>query len=117
MARTSWAVASRKRKKRTLKKAKGYRGARRLQIVKAKETLMRAKAYATRDRKVRTREFRTLWIMRLNAAVREHGLSYNQFIAACRKAHVGLNRKQLSELAITDKPAFKQLVLQVAGAR
>ena len=117
MARTSWAVASRQRKKKALKQAKGYRGARRLQIVKAKETLMRAKAYRTRDRKVKKREFRGLWIMRLNAAVRERGLTYSQFIAACKKARVSLNRKQLSELAVTDAPAFSQLVSQVAAAR
>lgn len=117
MARTSWAVASRNRKKRVLKQAKGYRGARRLQVVKAKETLMRAKAYRTRDRKVKKREFRILWIMRLNAAVREHGFTYSTFIAACHKAKVGLNRKQLSELAINDAPAFKEIVSQVAAAR
>ena len=78
---------------------------------------MRAKAYRTRDRKVRKREFRSLWIIRLNAAARERGLTYNQLMAACQRARIRLNRKQLSELAVNDQAAFDQIVAQVTAAR
>lgn len=115
MAKVKWAVASRRRRKRVLKQAKGYREARRKQLRKVKETLMRAKAYRTRDRKVRKREFRNLWVMRLNAATRKSGLTYSQFISACRKAKVQLNRQQLSELAIHDQEAFDHLIAQVTS--
>ncbi len=115
MAKVKWAVASRRRRKRLLKQAKGYRGARRLHILKAKETLMRAKAYRTRDRKVKKREFRNLWVIRLNAAARARGLTYSRFMAACRRAHVKLDRKQLAELAINDQGAFDQVVSQVTA--
>ena len=112
MARTSWAVASRQRKKKALKQAKGYRGARRLQIVKAKETLMRAKAYRTRDRKVKKREARSLWIIRLGAAARARGLRYSELIAAVRAANIRVNRQQLAALALQDPAAFDQLLAQ-----
>ena len=110
MAKVKWAVASRARRKRLLKQAKGYRGGRRLHLLKAKETLMRAKAYRTRDRKVKKRAFRNLWVIRLNAAARARGLTYSRLMAALKKARVGLNRKQLAELAVTDAQAFDQLV-------
>jgi len=115
MAKVRWAVASRQRRKRLLRQAKGYRGARRLHLLKAKETVMRAKAYRTRDRKVKKREFRRTWIIRLNAAARARGLTYGRLIAACKKADVQLNRKQLSELAVNDQGAFDQLVSQVTA--
>ena len=115
MAKVKWAVASRRRRKRLLKQAKGYRGARRLHLLKVKETVMRAKAYSTRDRKVKKREFRSLWVIRLNAAARSRGLTYSRLIAAFRKANVKLDRKQLAELAITDQQAFDQLVSQVTA--
>jgi large subunit ribosomal protein L20 len=76
---------------------------------------MRAKAYRTRDRKVKKREFRTLWVIRLNAAARSRGLTYGRFMAACRKANVKLNRKQLAELAVNDQPAFDELMAQVTA--
>jgi len=114
MAKVKWAVASRRRRKKLLKQAKGYRGARRLHLLKVKETIMRAKAYRTRDRKVKKRKFRNLWVIRLNAAARERGLTYSRFMAACRKANVKLNRKQLAELAVTDHSAFDQLVSQLS---
>ena len=116
MAKVKWAVAAHKRRKRLLKQAKGYRGARRLHLLKAKETVMRAKAYRTRDRKVKKREFRNLWVIRLNAATRARGLTYSRFLAACRKSNVKLNRKQLAELALNDQQAFDQLVAQVTAA-
>ena len=115
MAKVKWAVASRKRRKKLLRRAKGYYGSRRLHILKVKETVMRAKAYATRDRKVKKREFRNLWVIRLNAAARSRGLTYSRLMAAFRKAKVQLNRKQLAEMALTDQPAFDQLVSQVTS--
>ncbi len=115
MAKVKWAVAAHRRRKRLLRQAKGYRGGRRLHLLKAKETLMRAKAYRTRDRKVKKREFRNLWVIRLNAAARARGLTYSRLMAALKKARVGLNRKQLAELAIHDAPAFDQLVVQATA--
>ena len=115
MAKVKWAVASRRRRKRLLKQAKGYRGARRLHLRKAKETLMRAKAYRTRDRKVKKREFRSLWVIRLNAAARSRGLTYSRLMSAFKKANVKLDRKQLAELALVDQGAFDQLVSQVTA--
>ena len=113
MAKVTWAVASRKRRKRLLKRAKGYRGARRLHLLKAKETVMRAQAYRTRDRKVKKREIRSLWVIRLNAAARSRGLKYSTLMSAFRKANVKLNRQQLAELAVNDQSAFDQLVAHV----
>ena len=115
MAKVKWAVASRARRKRLLKQAKGYRGARRLHLLKAKETVMRAKAYRTRDRKVKKREFRNLWVIRLNAAARARGLTYSRLMAAFHKASIQLNRKQLAELAVNDAHTFEQLVSQVTA--
>ena len=115
MAKVKWAVASRRRRKRLLRQAKGYRGARRLHLLKAKETLMRAKAYRTRDRRVKKREFRNLWVIRLNAAARSRGWTYSRLMSAFRKAKVALNRKQLAELAICDQATFDQLVSQVTA--
>lgn len=115
MAKVKWATASRRRRKRLLRQAKGYRGARRLHLLKAKETVMRAKAYRTRDRKRRKREFRSLWVIRLNAAARSRGLTYSRLMSALTKANVKLNRKQLAELAVNDHGAFDQLVSQVTG--
>ena len=115
MAKVKWAVASRARRKRLLRQAKGYRGARRLHLLKVKETVMRAKAYSTRDRKVKKREFRNLWVIRLNAAARARGLTYSRLMSAFRKANVRLDRKQLAELAVSDQSAFDQLVSQVTA--
>ena len=115
MAKVKWATASRRRRKRLLRQAKGYRGARRLHLLKAKETVMRAKAYRTRDRIVKKREFKNLWVIRLNAAARSRGLTYSRLMSAFRKANVRLDRKQLAELAINDQGAFDQLVLQVTA--
>ncbi len=115
MAKVKWAVASRRRRKRLLAQAKGYRGGRRLHLLKAKETVMRAKAYRTRERKVKKREIRSLWIIRLNAAARARGTTYSRLMSALRKAKVQLNRQQLSELAINDQAAFDQLVSQAVA--
>ncbi|HEX9779664.1 MAG TPA: 50S ribosomal protein L20 [bacterium] len=112
MAKVRWQVASHRRRKRLLKRAKGYRGARRVQLRKVKETVIRAMAYRTRDRKVKKREFRNIWVIRLNAAARSRGLTYSRLIAAFREANVKLNRQQLSELAVNDPQAFDELVAQ-----
>lgn len=116
MARVKWQVASRRRRKRLLKQAKGYWGARGSHIRRAKETVMRAMAYSTRDRKVKKREFRSLWIIRLNAAARERGLTYSRLIAAFKRAKIALDRKQLSELAINDPQAFEQVLAAALGS-
>jgi large subunit ribosomal protein L20 len=103
-------------KKRLFERAKGYRGGRGTLLRSTKETLVRAGAFAFRDRKVRKREFRKLWIIRLNAAARTHGLRYSEFIHGLTKAQIGLDRKQLSELAIRDPEAFATVVEKVKAA-
>ena len=116
MAKVKWAVASRRRRKRLIHQAKGYYGARGSHIRRVKETVMRAMAYSTRDRKVKKREFRSLWIIRLNAAARARGFTYSQLVAGLKRAKIDLDRKQLAELAIHDEPAFNQLVETAMGA-
>ena len=116
MAKVKWSVASRARRKRLIKLAKGNYGARRRLIRRVKETVMRGKAYATRDRKARKREFRSLWIIRINAAARARKLTYGQLMAAFRNAKISLNRQQLADLAVTDQPAFDELVSAAVGA-
>ncbi len=114
--RTRKGAARNKAKKRLLKKVKGYRGGRRKLIRTAKETLLRAGQYAFRDRRTRRRTFRRLWILRINAAVRERGLKYSQFINGLHKAGIELDRKSLSEMAIHDPAAFDEVVNQVKQA-
>jgi large subunit ribosomal protein L20 len=106
MPRALGNVPSHRRRKKLLAQAKGYRGARRTQLRTVHSTVIRAKAYATRDRKLEKRVFRNLWILRLSAAVRAKGWSYSRFIAAVKRANVQLDRKQLSELAINEPQAF-----------
>ena len=103
-------------KRRLFKKVKGYRGGRGGLYRTAKETLIRAGVYAFRDRRVRKREFRKLWIIRINAAVRERGLRYSEFIHGLELAKLGLDRKSLSEMAIHDPPAFDAVVARVKEA-
>jgi large subunit ribosomal protein L20 len=110
MPRSTGSPAHRKRHKRLLKAAKGNRGARSKRYRSAKETLLRAMAYAYRDRRNRKREFRRLWNVRINAAAREQGLNYSLFINGLKKAGVEVNRKMLAELAMFDTPAFSRLV-------
>jgi len=102
--------ASRKRKKRFIKLAKGYRGGRSRLYRTARETVQRALAYATRDRKVRKRDFRKLWIARINAAAKQNGISYSRFMNGLKKSKVVIDRKMLAELAVNDEKAFKRLV-------
>jgi large subunit ribosomal protein L20 len=114
--RTVKGAARNKAKKRLFKKAKGYRGGRNHLLRTVKETLVRAEAFAFRDRRVRKRDFRRLWITRINAAVRDHGISYSQFIHGLSKAEIGLNRKMLAEMAIHDPAGFEQVVEEVKSA-
>ncbi len=110
MPRSTNAAASRNRRRKVLKRAKGFFGGRRKLFRTANETVMRAMAYATRDRKQRKREFRRLWNARINAACRECGTTYSRFINALKKANIQLDRKSLADLAARDKRAFKQIV-------
>ena len=110
MAKVKHSVATRKRKKRLLKKAKGYWGDRSKQFQQARRSLMRALVYAYRDRRVKKRTFRRLWISRINAACRACGITYSKFINGLKKAKVSLDRKILADLAVKDSQAFKKLV-------
>jgi large subunit ribosomal protein L20 len=114
--RTKNGWSSNRAKKRVFKRAKGYRGGRRKLLRTAKETLLRAGAFAYRDRRTKKRNIRRLWIVRVNAAVRQRGLRYSEFIAGLKKAGVELDRKTLSEMAIHDPPAFDQVVDKVKQA-
>jgi len=114
--RTTSGVPRNRSKKRLFQKVKGYRGARRKLLRTAKETLVRAGVYAFRDRRYRKREFRSLWIIRINAAVRERGLRYSEFIAGLVKAKIELDRKSLAEMAVNDPAGFDAVVAQVKSA-
>lgn len=116
MPRVKRGVTARARHKKIIDAAKGYRGRRGNVFRIAKQAVMRAGQYAYRDRRTKKRVFRALWIARLNAAVREHGLTYSAFIFGLGKANVDLDRKVLSDMAIADKPAFAALVDQVKAA-
>jgi large subunit ribosomal protein L20 len=109
MPRVKKAVKSRARRKKILSAAKGYRGGRGTLLRTAKETVERALKFAYRDRKVKKREFRSLWIMRINAAAREHAMSYSKFMNGLKKANVTLDRKSLANLAATNPEAFAEL--------
>lgn len=113
MSRARNTIASRRRRKKLLKQAKGFTGGRRKLFQNAKETLHRALQYAYRDRRRRKREFRSLWIARINAASRQHGLSYSRLINGLRRAGVAVDRKILADLAVRDQEAFGELA-QVA---
>jgi large subunit ribosomal protein L20 len=109
MPRVKKAVKSRERRKKVLKMASGYRGGRGRLLRTAKETVDRALKFAYRDRRTRKRDFRSLWIVRINAAAREHGLSYSRFMDGLKKANVALDRKSLAELAVNNAEAFARL--------
>jgi large subunit ribosomal protein L20 len=113
MPRSVPAVASRNRRKKLLKKTKGYFGARGNVHTVAKNTYEKGLQYAFRDRKAKKREFRALWIQRINAATREFGMSYSQFIGKLSKAEININRKVLADLAMNDPKAFKAVVDKV----
>ena len=108
--RTTKGSARNRAKNRLFKKTKGYVGGRGNLLRTAKETLVRAEAYAFRDRRVRKRDFRRLWIIRINAAARERGLRYSELVSGLKKAQVELDRKMLAEMAIHDPAAFDAVV-------
>ena len=111
--RTTKGAARNQAKKRLFKRDKGYRGGRGKLLRSVKETLVRAGAYAYRDRRVRKRDFRKLWIIRINAAVREHGLRYSEFVCGLKKAGIELDRRTLSEMAVNDPAGFGAIVERV----
>jgi large subunit ribosomal protein L20 len=110
MAKAKHSVATHKRKKKVLKQAKGFWGDRSKQYQQAKRVLMHALKYAYRDRRNKKREFRALWITRINAACRQAGISYSVFINGLKKSKINLDRKILADLAVRDNHAFKKLV-------
>ena len=112
MPRVKFSVASRKRRKKVLKQARGYFGARSRLYRTAREAVNRAQAYAYRDRRNRKREFRRLWIARINAAARLNGISYSQLINGLSKANIAVNRKTLADLAGRDPSAFASVAEQ-----
>ena len=117
MARIKGGLNAKKKHNRVLKLAKGYRGARSKQYRIAKQSVMRALASAYKGRKERKRQFRQLWIARINAAARLNGLSYSKFMYGLKTAGVDLNRKVLADMAVSDKEGFAQLVEIAKGAQ
>jgi len=109
MPRAKNTVAARAKRKATLKAAKGYRGGRGVLYRTARETVERAMVFAYRDRRTKKRDFRKLWITRINAAARLNGMSYSRFISGLKKADIHINRKMLAELAVNDSDSFKRL--------
>ena len=116
MPRTRNAPATLKRRKKVLKKAKGYFGNKSRLFRYAKEAVDRAEAFAYRDRRKKKSEFRQLWIVRINAACRANGINYSRFIRGLKAASIEMDRKQLSDLAIHDEAAFKVLIEQAKAA-
>lgn len=112
MPRVKRGVTARARHKKVIEQAKGYRGRRKNVYRVAKQAVTKAGQYAYRDRRQRKRQFRALWITRINAAAREQGLSYSRFMDGLHKADIQVDRKVLAELAVNDKPAFAQLAEQ-----
>lgn len=116
MARVKRGVTARTRHKKILKSAKGYYNARRKIYRVAKQAVIKAGQYAYRDRRNRKRQFRQLWIIRINAGARQHGLSYSRFINGLKKAGIAIDRKILAELAVYDKAVFASLVEKAKAA-
>ncbi|MDP7017160.1 MAG: 50S ribosomal protein L20 [Pirellulaceae bacterium] len=114
--RTTKGSARRRAKKRLFKRTKGYRGGRGNLTRTAKETVIRAGVYAFRDRRIKKREFRKLWIIRINAAARQHGLRYSEFINGLNKSGLELDRKTLAEMAVNDPAGFEAVVNEVKAA-
>jgi large subunit ribosomal protein L20 len=116
MPRVKRSVHARKKRRKVLEEAKGYWGIKKSSYTYAKEQVERSLAYAYRDRKQKKRDFRRLWIMRINAGARANGLSYNQFIAGLKAANVELDRKILADLAISDPAKFGEIAEQAKAA-
>ena len=113
MARVKGAMHTRKRRKKILKLAKGYRGAKSKLFKTANQAVMKSLTYAYRDRKQKKRNFRQLWIARINAAARMNGISYSKFMNGLKKNGIEINRKKLAEIAVSDPAAFTKLVEKV----
>lgn len=116
MPRVKRGVTARARHKKVLDQAKGYRGRRSTVYRIAKQAVMRAGQYAYRDRRNKKRVFRSLWIARINAASREHGVTYSVFMNALKKISIELDRKVLADMAVMDKPAFEAIIAQVKAS-
>ncbi len=116
MPRPKRSVASRARRNKMLKQAKGYYGARSRSFKVAKQAVIRAGQYAYRDRRQRKRQFRSLWILRINAAARQHGLSYSRFIAGLKQAEIDMDRRVLADLALQEPNAFGALAQKAKDA-
>jgi large subunit ribosomal protein L20 len=116
MSRVKRSITARKKRRKVLDQAKGYRATKNSSYKRAKEQVQRSLQYAYRDRRVRKREFRRLWIVRINAGARENGLSYNQFMHGLQLANIELDRKILADLAVTDPASFATLVSQARAA-
>lgn len=116
MARVKGGTVTRQRRKRVLKLAKGYYGSKHTLFKTAKQQVMKSGQYAYRDRRQRKREFRKLWISRINAAARLHDISYSKLMHGLKVAGIEVNRKMLSDLAINDEKAFSQIVDQAKAA-
>ncbi len=116
MPRVKRSVAARKKRRKVLEQAKGYWGLKHTSYTRAKEQVDKSLVYAYRDRRVRKRSMRSLWIIRINAAARREGLSYNQFIAGCKKAEIELDRKVLADLAVSDPAAFTAIAEKAKAA-
>lgn len=117
MVRVTYGAPRRRKKARYFKQAKGYVGGRSRLWRTVRETMIRSWAFAYRDRRQRKRQFRRLWIVRINAAARLNGMTYSALIDGLKKAGIGLDRKQLSDIAVHDAGAFTQLVQQAQAAR
>ena len=116
MPRVKRGVVSRARRKKVLKQAKGYYGQRSRSFRVAKQAVIKAGQYAYRDRRQKKRQFRSLWIVRINAQAREHGLTYGRFISGLKKAEIELDRKVLADLALNEKEAFGALAAKAKEA-
>ena len=116
MPRVKRSVHARKKRRKVLEQAKGYWGLKNTHYRYAKEQVDRSLVYAYRDRKAKKRTFRRLWIIRINAAARQHDLSYNQFIAGLKKAEIELDRKVLADLAVSDPAAFGKIAERAKAA-
>jgi len=106
---------ARKRRKKLLKRASGFRGSLHKLFRPSKQAVIRAMGYATRDRRAKKRDFRSLWIIKINARAREYGTTYSKLISGLKKANIGIDRKVLAVLAVSDKETFKKIVEQAQG--
>ena len=117
MSRVKRSVHARKKRRTTLERAKGYRGEKHSSYRRAKEQVMKSESYAYRDRRARKRDFRSLWIVRINAAARREGMSYSQFMHGLREAGIELDRKVLADIAVRDPETFSRFAERAKEAR